>query len=489
MNRGDAVEATPLQHALDGFATAFDHLFKIVDDGALDDLDAHGLVAFAQDFETIRNRMPGVDHLVIRAGLDRDVPRSLCQRAMGRVLADALHISPAHAARRVRAAEHLSERSTLCGQPLPPWRRHLAEAQRRGDVTPDQVMIIDQALREVDGRGFDPADIGAGEQILVDAAASLKPAELRDVATKVIGAIDPDGTSPSDQLQRDRRYLHIRRAADGSFRGDFRLTPEAGARLKAVLDPLARPESTALQLSNESADDQHDPTGTVSADALAGIDSRGTAETRRLVEPDLRTRGQRMHDALEMVCPRLLRSGTVPDSGGTPATVVTTIDADALRARTGIGFLTDGSPVSAATVIDLADQADVAWCGKNSRGAVLALGRDRRLASRNQTLSLIARDGGCSFPVCDMPQEWSERHHIVSWVDGGPTDLDNLTLLCSYHHHNFAGRGWACRLNRDRLPTWIPPKWIDRRQRPILHTRIRLRRWRPELPLPDADQW
>src|SRR6478609_3107262 len=307
--------------------------------------------------------------------------RAVCQRDMGRVLADALHISPAHAARRVRAAEHLSERSTLCGQPLPPLRRHLAEAQRRGDVTPDQVMIIIQALREVDGRGFYPADIDAGEQILVDVAVSLKPAELRDVATKVIDAIDPDRTLPSDQLQRDRRYLHIRRAADGSFRGDFRLTPEAGARLKAVLDPLARPESTALQLSKESADDQQDPTGTVSADALAGIDSRGTAETRRLVEPDLRTRGQRMHDALEMVCSRLLRSGTVPDSGGTPATVVITIDADALRARTGIGFLTDGSPVSAATVIDLADQADVAWCVKHSRsGARARQGSPARLS-------------------------------------------------------------------------------------------------------------
>ena len=231
------------------------------------------------------------------------------------------------------------------------------------------------------------------------------------------------------------------------------------------------------------------PTGTVSADALAGIDSRGTAETRRLVEPDLRTRGQRMHDALEMVCSRLLRSGTVPDSGGTPATVVITIDADALRARTGIGFLTDGSPVSAQSVIDLAEQADVVWCVKNSRGAVLALGRERRLASRNQTLALIARDGGCSFPGCDMPQEWSERHHIVPWTDGGPTDLDNLTLLCSYHHHNFAGRGWTCRLNRDRLPTWIPPKWIDRQQRPILHSRIRVRRWRPQRPLCDTDAW
>src|SRR6478609_7824386 len=80
MIRGDAEEATPLQHALGRFATALHHLFKIVDDGALDDLDARGLVAFGQDFETIRNRMPGVDHLAIRAGLDRDVPRSLPAR-------------------------------------------------------------------------------------------------------------------------------------------------------------------------------------------------------------------------------------------------------------------------------------------------------------------------------------------------------------------------------------------------------------------------
>jgi hypothetical protein len=54
----------------------------------------------------------------------------------------------------------------------------------------------------------------------------------------------------------------------------------------------------------------------------------------------------------------------------------------------------------------------------------LDLGRSRRIASRTQTIALIARDGGCSFPGCDHPPEWCERHHIVEWVNGGETNLD-----------------------------------------------------------------
>jgi len=199
---------------------------------------------------------------------------------------------------------------------------------------------------------------------------------------------------------------------------------------------------------------------------------------RRLVEDDPRSHDQRMHDALEAVCDRLLRTGGLTDANGTPATVIISMDADDLASRAGTGLLSDGSPVSVEAVIDLTDQAEVAWCVKNSRGSVLALGRSRRIASRQQSLALIVRDGGCSFPGCDTGPEWCERHHVVSWIDGGATDLDNLTLLCRYHHHNFAGRGWACQINSDRLPEWIPPKWIDRHQRPILHPRIRTNRWR-----------
>ena len=87
---------------------------------------------------------------------------------------------------------------------------------------------------------------------------------------------------------------------------------------------------------------------------------------------------------------------------------------------------------------------------------------------------MIARDRGCSFPGCSHPPEWCERHHIIEWIQGGLTSLENLTLLCRYHHHNYLSRGWTCEIGSDGLPWWRPPKWLDQEQRPILSTRIRL---------------
>ncbi|MET0694444.1 MAG: HNH endonuclease, partial [Propionibacteriaceae bacterium] len=79
---------------------------------------------------------------------------------------------------------------------------------------------------------------------------------------------------------------------------------------------------------------------------------------------------------------------------------------------------------------------------------------------------------GCSFPGCGRAPEWCERHHIKDWARGGLTDLNNLTLLCRWHHHNFAQRGWTCRIRDDGLPEWIPPKWVDREQKPLQNSRI-----------------
>lgn len=50
---------------------------------------------------------------------------------------------------------------------------------------------------------------------------------------------------------------------------------------------------------------------------------------------DERSHPQRMHDALEDVCDRLLRTGGLPDSGGTPATVIVTITLEDLVDRLG----------------------------------------------------------------------------------------------------------------------------------------------------------
>jgi hypothetical protein len=46
-------------------------------------------------------------------------------------------------------------------------------------------------------------------------------------------------------------------------------------------------------------------------------------------------------------------------------------------------------------------------------------------------------------------------------------------LLCRYHHHNFASKGWHCHINADGLPEWSPPWWIDRSRTPMINSRIR----------------
>jgi hypothetical protein len=104
---------------------------------------------------------------------------------------------------------------------------------------------------------------------------------------------------------------------------------------------------------------------------------------------------------------------------------------------------------------------------------LLDLGRTRRIASHTQTLALIARDQGCSFPGCTHPPEYCDRHHITAWINGGATDVDNLTLLCRYHHTHFLGHGWTCTLNDDGIIEWRPPPWVDRERAPLTNHRIR----------------
>ena len=68
---------------------------------------------------------------------------------------------------------------------------------------------------------------------------------------------------------------------------------------------------------------------------------------------------------------------------------------------------------------------------------------------------------------------------MISWLDGGLTNLGNLTLVCSFHHHQFEKRGWSC-VMQDGLPYWIPPKWIDQHQTPRLNHRIAIANWHPQ---------
>ncbi len=200
--------------------------------------------------------------------------------------------------------------------------------------------------------------------------------------------------------------------------------------------------------------------------------------------PHERTHGQRRHDALAAVLDAALRTDDLPAAGGTPTTLLLTMSWDDFLSDHGIGRYADGTLISSREARRVADQADIAFCFTNAKGAILDLYRSRRIATPAQTLALIARDAGCSFPGCDVAPQWCERHHVIAWYDGGHTDL---TLVCGYHHHQFAQRGWQCRINTDGLPVWIPPTWVDRQQRPILNARITINNWQPGQPL-DLEQ-
>ena len=58
---------------------------------------------------------------------------------------------------------------------------------------------------------------------------------------------------------------------------------------------------------------------------------------------------------------------------------------------------------------------------------------------------------------------------MISWRAGGPTSLDNLTLLCGHHHRSFEKTGWTCQIHNG-LPYWTPPPWQDPDQTPRRNT-------------------
>ncbi|QIN29583.1 HNH endonuclease signature motif containing protein [Brevibacterium luteolum] len=90
--------------------------------------------------------------------------------------------------------------------------------------------------------------------------------------------------------------------------------------------------------------------------------------------------------------------------------------------------------ISAESSARLACSSAIIGAALDRFGDVLVLGRTKRLASSRQRLALSVRDLGlCQFPGCGRRRRL-EAHHRQPWSAGGPTDLDNLILLCRSHH-------------------------------------------------------
>ena len=93
-----------------------------------------------------------------------------------------------------------------------------------------------------------------------------------------------------------------------------------------------------------------------------------------------------------------------------------------------------GGALSATATDALACDALITRLLTDPQGLPLAVGRTSRTVPTRIRLAVVARDRRCTYPGCARPPNWCDAHHIIRWADGGPTDLDNLALLCRYHH-------------------------------------------------------
>ena len=295
-----------------------------------------------------------------------------------------------------RFSEAAARRLVVSGRAL----EHLpamASAFADGRVTAEAVAVIAPVAREehraaADGAGV---DLGVLDGVLADLAATRPIKDLAQVVHHYLANLDPDGTEPDPT---DGRRFTMTRHADGSVSGRFDLDAMGGERLAAALESI-------LQANR--------PQG------------------------DMRNRSQQQADALVQLADNALAAGNLPFLRTVKPHVVVTIDLDDLvdphpghgAARTGFGAI-----ISAARARWLACDGGIARIVFGPDGQPYDLGREKRFFPPHLRRALDARDKECVFAGCHAPTWWCDAHHVLHWLDGGETSVDNGALLCERHH-------------------------------------------------------
>jgi hypothetical protein len=157
---------------------------------------------------------------------------------------------------------------------------------------------------------------------------------------------------------------------------------------------------------------------------------------------------QRRADALVAIASASIAADPDPDR----ATVIVHAQLDeSTNAR-----IENGPVLSTDTTRRLMCDARVQTVLEDSSGNAFRLGRMSREPSPAMIRQLRHRDNGCRFPGCGFTA-FTQAHHIVHWNDGGPTDLENLILICRFHHKAVHELGWKVARKRDGTLLWRAP--------------------------------
>ena len=108
----------------------------------------------------------------------------------------------------------------------------------------------------------------------------------------------------------------------------------------------------------------------------------------------------------------------------------------------------DGPAVSPESAHRMACNARVQLLVENESELPIRVGRMTREPPAWMVRHLKYRDRECRFPGCGT-RRFTQAHHVVWWEDGGPTNLDNMVLLCARHHGMVHKHGWPVKLEPD----------------------------------------
>ncbi|WP_141774934.1 HNH endonuclease signature motif containing protein [Phycicoccus sp. SLBN-51] len=166
-------------------------------------------------------------------------------------------------------------------------------------------------------------------------------------------------------------------------------------------------------------------------------------------ERDLRSSDRRRGDALITLVRRAVAAGD--ELGKTnKTTLLLTMSHEDLKDRLGaattLGGLDAGTHLAPETVRRLCCDGSVIPIVLGADGEVMDWGIEKRFFTDAQTKRLWLRDGGCTYPGCGAPPQWTDAHHLVHWADLGPSNLTNAALLCERHHTIIHSRRLAGRV-------------------------------------------
>ncbi|RMB71942.1 HNH endonuclease [Rhodococcus sp. SBT000017] len=346
------------------------------------------------------------------------------------------------------------------------------------DAVNTGVMSVDHAALILTFAETPPKDLPEEGRVMARTAmiaAATGPEALTGRIRAAITKLEDEfgGKTPPPE-NTDRNELFASKTLNGRLvlKGDFDAI--TGEKLLTALSPLTEPRPAADGTETFKIADDRSPARR-RADAFGHILDQYLASSDRPIEG-----GERPHLNLHISLRDLtdLRDSAdvddIADDENTRAADESdagpTADRGAYRDLfgdgTSVGWLPWMGPLSRNTSRQLACDCVLTAIVMDENGSPINLARTARTVTAKQRKALTARDHGCAFPGCGKPAAWTEGHHIWHWADGGPTDMNNLVLLCGFHHRLIHHSDWEVFIGTDNHPWFIPPATVDPYRQP-----------------------